>query len=312
MKIAASSRPRNRGMALLLVLVAVMALSLIVAGLYESSQSSWDESSLSRARYQAGSLAESGISIALHPKVKPGDIALKQSFGTEKGFEVRITSEGGRFPVNEMGAEKMRNAAMELFILWGLDAAAASKAADSIADWIDDDSDPLSNGAENSFYTSLEYPQFPANAPFTSLEQLTFVVGMDQVEKRQPFWRDYFTINSDGLIDMNAASWEVVRAITGTTEDSAKNLVAVRLGDDGIEGTIDDYTFANAGEVQSLLGISDLEWTSISSFVTLSGTVKRIESIGRIGDFRETRVVLASEVQEGGNTVLTPVARFRK
>ncbi|HQZ28781.1 MAG TPA: type II secretion system protein GspK, partial [Verrucomicrobiales bacterium] len=203
-------------------------------------------------------------------------------------------------------------AAMELFILWGLDAAAASKAADSIADWIDDDSDPLSNGAENSFYTSLEYPQFPANAPFTSLEQLTFVVGMDQVEKRQPFWRDYFTINSDGLIDMNAASWEVVRAITGTTEDSAKNLVAVRLGDDGIEGTIDDYTFANAGEVQSLLGISDLEWTSISSFVTLSGTVKRIESIGRIGDFRETRVVLASEVQEGGNTVLTPVARFRK
>ena len=36
-----------------------MALSLIAAGLYESSQASWEENTLSRARYQAGVLAES-------------------------------------------------------------------------------------------------------------------------------------------------------------------------------------------------------------------------------------------------------------
>src|SRR5690606_22295778 len=67
---------KARGMALLLVLVAVMALAIIVAGLYESSQASWDESSLSRARYQAGLLAESGLTIALHPDIEPGDVAL--------------------------------------------------------------------------------------------------------------------------------------------------------------------------------------------------------------------------------------------
>ena len=312
MRLAVRRLKKDRGMALLLVLVAVMALSFIVAGLYESSQASWDESSLSRAHYQAGLLAESGISIAFHPNVEPGDVALNQTFGTERGFQVRITNEGGRLPVNELTEEKVRAAAVELFILWGLDAAAASLATDSIADWIDENSDPLANGAENAHYAGLDYPQFPSNAPFTSLEQLLFVAGMDKVERAQPLWRDYFTIHSDGLIDLNAAPWELVAALTGATEDSAKSFVATRNGDDGLDGTVDDYTIEGASEAQGLLGLSDSEWTAISDLVTFSGSVKRIESTGRIGDFKETRVVLATEVQEGGKTTLTPLARFRK
>ncbi len=303
---------KARGMALLLVLVAMMALAMIVAGLYESSQASWEESALSRARYQAGLLAESGLTIALHPDSEPGDVALKQSFGTERSFEVLMTSEGGRLPVNELTEERLRETATELFILWGLDAAAASHAADSIADWIDDNSDPLPNGAENGYYAGFDYPQFPANSAFTSLEQLLFVAGMDAVAQVQPFWRDYFTIYSDGLIDLNEASQELLVALTRTTEDSALNFVTVRAGDDGIAGTEDDYRFSDSGEVQALLGLSESEWTAISPFVTLSGTVKRIESTGRIGDFRETRVILAEEKTVDGNTVLTPLARFRK
>lgn len=299
-------------MALLLVLVAIMALSLIAAGLYESSQASWDENTLSRARYRAGLLAESGLAVALHPDIEPGDVALRHEFAPGRGYEVLITSEGGRFPVNSMTEEKLRNAAVELFVTWGLDAAAASRAADSIADWIDTNSDPLPNGAENAHYAGLDHPQFPANAAFTSLEQLLFVAGMDQVEKVQPFWRDYFTIQPDVLIDFNEAPWELIFALTGTTEDAARNLVSVRNGEDGIAGTIDDYSFDDTGEVQSLLGMSDAEWSEISSFTTLAETLLRIESTGRIGDFTETRVLLAEEVTEGNNTVLRPVARIRK
>lgn len=312
MRLTLSKFRKEKGMALLLVLVAVMALSLIAMGLYESSQASWDESTLERARYQAGLLAESGLSIALHPEIEPGDEALRQTLAPERSFEVKITSEGGLLPVNSLTDDKLRDAAIELFVAWGLDAAAASRAADSLADWIDDDSDPYPSGAENTFYAGLEFPQFPANAPFTSLEQLLFVAGMDQLEKVQPFWRDYFTIHSDGLVDLNAASWELIRALTGATEDSAKNFVAVRNGDDTLEGTVDDYTFDDIGEVQSLLGLSDGEWNEIASLVTLSGTIKRIESTGRIGDFRETRIILAEETTEGRNTVLKPVARLRK
>jgi hypothetical protein len=146
----------------------------------------------------------------------------------------------------------------------------------------------------------------------TSLEELAFVSGMDEVEKVQPFWRDHFTIRSDALIDFNAASQPLIQALTGATADAAANFIAVRNGDDGIEGTVDDYTFDDSGEVQSLLGISDGEWSEFSEFVTLEGTIRRIESIGKVGDFTETRVVLAEETTEDGKSILKPLARFRE
>lgn len=313
MRRTTACRPRrNRGMALILALAALAVLVFIAAGLYEASQGSWEENTLSRGRYQAGIFAESGLSVALHPDVKPGDAALRYEDAQGRGWEVRITSEGGRFPVNSMAEDRLRSAATELFVLWGLDAASASRVADSIADWIDADSDPHPNGAENVFYAGVGYPKFPANADFTSLDELAFVSGMDLLEQVQPFWRDYFTIRSDALIDLNAASAELIQALTGTTPDAAANLVAVRRGDDGIEGTVDDHVFEDTGEVQALLGISDSEWEAVSEFVTLAGTVRRIESTGHVGEFRETRIVLAEETTQDGKTVLKPLARFRE
>lgn len=312
MKLVIQKFRKERGMALLLALVAMMGLSFIVAGLYESSQASWDENTLARARYQAGILAESGLSIALHPEISQGDEALRHEIAPSQSWEVKITSEGGRFPLNSMVEPRLREAAVELFVLWGLDAAAASRAADSIADWIDSDSDPLPNGAENAYYASLDYPQFPANAEFTSLDQLTFVAGMEAVEQAQPFWRDYFTIQSDARIDLNAAPGDLIQALTGATPDAVASFISLRNGDDGIEGTYDDNVYRNVSEVQAMLGISNQEWGEFESYVTLSGTIKRIESIGRVGDFTETRVILAEETAEGNRTVLRPIARFRE
>ena len=109
--------------------------------------------------------------------------------------------------VNQLATSALqRKFAQRLFEKWGVEPRHAETLTDSIADWIDGNSDPLPNGAENSFYAGVDYPQFPPNADFTSLEQLAFVSGMDEVEKIQPFWRDYFTIRSDALIDFNAAS----------------------------------------------------------------------------------------------------------
>tara|TARA_R110002096_G_scaffold342165_7_gene535098 strand:+ start:861 stop:1748 length:888 start_codon:yes stop_codon:yes gene_type:complete len=295
-------------MALLLVLVTVMALVIIVGGLWQASQPGWEENDYERARYRAGLLAESGFSLAMHPDIAPGDIALQQLLGPEKGIKVFITSEGGRIPVNELTDERWRDGLVELCILWGMDAASGSRVADSLADWIDEDGETFSNGAENPYYAGLERPEYPANVPFTSLEQMLLVAGMDELARSQPMWRDYFTIHSDGLLDFNAASWEAIAALTGTTQDSAMNFVAVRNGDDGIQGTIDDYRLADMGEVQALLGLSDSEMTGITDIVTLEGSVVRIESTGEFGDFTETRLMLARQVATG----LSPLARFRK
>jgi len=303
---------RDGGFALLLVMIAIMTLTLIVAGLWESSQSGWEENTLDRARFQAGLLAESGLAVALHPETEPGDDALRHELAPGRSFEVLITSEEARIPVNSLTEEKWRDATVQMMELWGLDAAAASVAVDSLADWVDSDDDVLPNGAENAYYSGLDYPEYPENVPFTDVEQMLFVAGMDQVAKMQPMWRDYFTVFGDGLVDLNAAPWEVVVAVTGTTEDSARNFVAVRNGDDGIMGTIDDNEFDDPGEIQALLGLTDSEWTEISDLVTLVGGVRRIESKGRIGEFEETRIVLAQERAESDGDGYLVLARFRE
>lgn len=308
MKFVVRKRSSQRGMALVLVLASVVILTLIVGGLWEASEPGWEESSLRRAQYQAGMLAESGLAVAMHPEIEPGDPALRFQFDENRSYAVRITSEGGAIPVNSLTEAPWRDVTTELFVAWGLDAAAASRAVDSLADWIDSDSEALPNGAENGYYAGLAHPGYPLNEPFTSLEQMLFVSGMDAVAKRQPFWRDFFTIYSDGLVDLNAAPWEVVAAVTGATYDSAMNFVSVRNGDDGIEGTEDDYLFSEVGEVQATLGISDREWAEVSSLVSLVPGIRRIESTGRIGEFEETRVLLA---RESGNE-FTVLARFRK
>ncbi|MEM7600595.1 MAG: hypothetical protein AAF357_04175 [Verrucomicrobiota bacterium] len=301
------SKSNERGMALLLVLASIVVLALLVGGLWEASEPGWEESTLRRAEYQAGLLAESGLEVAMHPDIEPGDTALRFQFDENRSYEVRITSEAARIPVNNLTEAPWRDATVELMVSWGLDAAAASRAVDSLADWIDTDSEVLSNGAENAFYAGEGREEYPPNEPFTSIEQMLLVSGMDEVARSQPLWRDYFTIFSDGLIDLNAAPWEVVSSITGATYDSALNFVSVRNGDDGIEGTIDDYTFEDVGEVQAVLGISDAEWGEVSSLVTLIPGVRRIESKGRIAEFEETRIILA---RESGDR-FTVLARFR-
>ncbi|MDF1825099.1 MAG: type II secretion system protein GspK [Verrucomicrobiales bacterium] len=303
----ANQRAGEGGMALLLVLASIIILALIVGGLWEASAPGWEESTMRRAEYQAGILAESGLVVAMHPEVERGDVALVHQFDANRGYEVKIASEGGRIPVNSLTDAAWRDATSELFVSWGLDAASASRATDSLADWIDEDEEALSNGAENAYYAGFDHPEYPPNEPFTSIEQMLLAAGMDVVAKAQPLWRDYFTIYSDGLVDLNAATWELVSAITGATYDSALNFVSVRAGDDGVEGTADDYLFEDVGEVQALLGITDTEWTEISGRVSLIEGVRRIESTGRIGEFEETRVILSREAGDE----FTVLARFR-
>ncbi len=312
MKHSTSSRYRERGMALLLVLVVVMALTLIVGSLWQTSQPGWEQNTRERAEYHAGLLAESGLAVAMHPSVEQGDFALRHELAAERSYEVIITSESARLAVNNLADDNWRDIAEELFLRWGLDASQAGRAADGLADWVDPDGDVRSNGAENAFYSQFNVPEFPTNGPFTSIEELLFVAGMDEVARIQPMWRNYFTVYSDGFIDLNAAPWELIAAATGASDQSSMNYVAVRNGDDGIEGTIDDYRTEDVGEVQALLGLSTSEWSEVSSRVSLFGGIKRFESTGRIGDFKQKRIVLAQEDGTGQDKTYFVQARFQE
>ncbi|MCB1235924.1 MAG: general secretion pathway protein GspK [Verrucomicrobiae bacterium] len=295
---------------MLLVVFAVLFLSFIVVGLWEVSQFSWDESSLERGRFQAKMLAESGAALAMHPNVKVGDPVLRQEFPDGRKIEVRVGTEGGRLLVTQLDGELFINATRELFIRWGLDAASASIASESLADWIDDNDRARTNGAETDFYATLKHPEFPGNEDFSSLEQMLLVRGMDKVARIKPDWRDYFTLYGDGTIDVNEAPADLLEAFFGTTPDAAASVIATRNGDDGLEGTEDDYRFRGLQEVQVLLGVSSDQWEEVQDFVSLENSTKRIESIGSVGDEYVYRLITLAEGADDNGQGGTTVARI--
>ncbi len=304
------SRFRQRGIALMLVLFAVMFLAILVTGLWEGAQFSWDESTYERQRFEAKLLAESGIAIALHPDVSAGDDVLRHEYPDGRSYSVVIGSEGGRLLINAIEEDAISNAIRELFILWGLDATEASTAVDSLIDWIDEDDEVLTSGAENDFYSTQKYEQFPLNEGFTSIEQMLLVRGVDRVAQVRPDWRDFFTLYGDGSIDVNQASAELMEAFFGATREAALNVVSTRYGTDGIAGTDDDYFFEDLTEVQSLLGVTGEVMESLSAWTTLANSVLRIHSEGRVGDFVMRLIVLTDSAEDSEDT--TVLARLEE
>ena len=68
-----------------------------------------------------------------------------------------------RFDAAWLTDERLREAIYNLFIFWQLDAESAAIAADSLADWIDNDKSPRANGAEADYYQQLGIYDAPRN-----------------------------------------------------------------------------------------------------------------------------------------------------
>lgn len=132
----------------------------------------------------------------------------------------------------------------------GIDKETARTIAFSILDWKDDDSYTYLLGAENKYYKTLDPPYRAKNSGFSTLEELMLVKGMtpDIYELVEP----YFTIDGDGLININTTSVEVLKAF-GLSHPLIKKITAFRAGADGVEGTDDDRVFKSIGEVVSAL-----------------------------------------------------------
>lgn len=306
MRVSRCHRVSEKGIALLAVMLALMVLLFVVTTMWESAQFAWDENTLERQRFVARQLAESGVALAMHPKVENGDPLLHQEFPDGRKFDVYVGTEGGRVLVNSIGEKVIADTVRELFILWGLDATEATTTVESLADWVDEDGEERTSGAEADYYAALGFPAHPANAPLVSIEQMLLVRGMDKVARAKADWRRYFTIYGDGLIDVNQAPADLLEALFQTSSDAAANLVATRRGSDGEDGTVDDYVIADLDEMVTLLGVSGEGMARVEEWVTIENSVKRIESRAEVGGFR-LRLVVLTETGSGDEAVL---ARF--
>ena len=147
----------------------------------------------------------------------------------------------------------------------------------SIRDWIDTDNAQHPEGAEEDFYQTMEPPYFPKNGPMDDLSELLLVRGMTpelywggEIAERQPSRMGYgsgrelglqdspslgvglvelFTPLSSGRVNINTAPISVLQVLPLMDERIAAEIVRLRSGPDGADGTEDDIPLRNVGEV---------------------------------------------------------------
>ncbi len=300
-------RASRRGSALMLMIWAVVLMSLTVGGLVQYMKSSVSEAGIASNQSRALYLAESALAVGLHPKMCTAGAGWKSSGSSNSGFSLVVTTEGARMPINYISDERAKEAIYNLLIYWGLDAENATTITDSLADWVDSDKEVRAQGAEEDYYKGLGYYGLPKQRGFTSVEEMLLVRGMDLVARAKPNWRDFFSVNGAGLIDLSTASTDVLIAVTGSAPADVERYLLERDGADGIFGTEDDRSKSDRGKMSQnaalfYLGITQDKYASITALTTTSDRVMRVESIGHIGLVKVKLTVVAKRQDDGSLT----------
>lgn len=299
---------RKRASALMLMLWAVFLMAVTVMGVVEYIGYSAEEATIAAADFRALHLAESGLAVGLHPNIRRGDKALKQKVGTDSGFDVVINYEGARIPINYITDARVMEAVNKLFVYWGLNSEEATVASESLADWVDRNDEVRANGAETAYYESQGIYEIPRQQGFINVDEMLLVRGMGVVDRLKPNWRDYFSVYGEGTIDMRTAFKDVLLAMTGAAEADIDRFIQERDGPDSLPGTDDDRNISE-GESYRLLGLGSAQASGLSSILNNQDTLRRITSIGWVGEKRAKIIVVA---RRGDNRSLTYIARMEE
>lgn len=256
---------------------------------------------------EARQAAEKGIAIAANPVVQPWEQPLlHQQFEDGTGFRASLSSEGKVFNINYILIQRDKALMRIILDSWGIETEDASAITDALVDWVDDGDGEENNGAEFDYYETEGFSNRPFNRPFYDLDEMRLVRGMDLVEAARPDWRNWFTLWSDGPLDLNYASPELVAVAAEVDIEDAVLLVQQIDGADGIRATEDDAYLGNASEAFPILGLSEEEALRIGSRFTagdITSGVIRIESIGFSGD-AQRKIVLVLRNRRGNPVIL--------
>ena len=272
---------KSRGAALMAVLWLIAILSMACMATLRVISFDMELASAKVHGSRARQVAEMGIAVGSNPAVKRSDPLLRYNNGeTGESYEVRITTEGGRFNINALILQGDKALLKSMFMDWGLELDDAQEITDALADWVDADDDEQLNGAEKKYYEAEGRINQPFNRPFYDVDEVSLVRGMDLVEAVRPDWRNWFTIWSSGPLDLNEASAELIAAAAEISVEEADVIPETVRGTDGVRDTLDDVPYQNAAAALDLLGIDAKGRPDIAKRFIVKDTTTRIESIG--------------------------------
>jgi type II secretory pathway component PulK len=205
--------------------------------------------------------------------------------------------------------------------LMGVDVDDMAIITDSILDWIDTDDNPRLSGAESDYYQRLNPPYYAKNAPIDDLSELLLVRGI--LDHSEIYWGgsaanrppaafqhklgfghspgqaadypfglvDIFTPLSIGKINVNTADVNVLQTIPGVDEAIAQNIIKLRAGPDGVEGTEDDTPFAKVTQLVTV-GLNPQIVSQLNGICVVRSQTFEVHVTARIGDSKREYVAI--------------------
>jgi general secretion pathway protein K len=302
----------EKGFALVLTLIVT---SLMVAVLVEMIHQIYVDVSISRSfrdGQQASLLAESGITggtkllqVTLQGKnytslndAWAAPIKLDDETGT---IEISITEESGRICLNGLITPSGDDEPKTLAVLQSLCKRLQLPESiwNALADWMDSNDSPRTNGAETPYYQAQKPPYAAHNAKLATIAELSLVKGFtpEIVAKLRPFVTVF--ADSDWMpgtmakININTAPKEVLTALdVGIDDRMAERILEERRL----------QPFKDPAELSSRIAGAETVSINLIGKVSVKGTLFRITSVARV---KETaRTVEAVLRMSGGTPVL--------
>ncbi len=283
-----TSSEQQKASGLVLVMWSVGFLSLTITGLFSYIMLGLENSIIDEADFRARQLAESGIALASHPAIKPGDPLLIQRINDTESFEVTISDETSRLNLNFLLFSQRTDILENLLRIWGLRTNEINAVIDCLADWVDDNNLRRLNGAEAAYYESIGLIGLPPNRPIETLDEIELTKNWNLVVEIRPNWRDYFTQFGDGRININDANSEILQALFNCSAEQAQAIIAQRNGKDGVPHTKDDMPIRDINQLRILANLNEAQILTAINLVSYDGTIRRIKSRGIVGEYART------------------------
>lgn len=296
-----SNHQKQEGAALLIVIGMIFIVSMVVWSFSFEANLEARLVSFKNKRFQAASLANSGIEYAkaiLDRRSEARELEIEDMGEDQDGFMqsalyvqrgLSTTSEielgEGRFSVTIEPAETGRNVNLltrqqwtEIFEMANVPSTDWDAMIDCLEDWIDTSDARGLNGAESDdpFYQERGYPV--KNGPLDSVEELLLIKNWgpdilygrpaDDVNDAIYGIADILTVWGDGRVNLNSASTNLMLSFAEYEDWELASVFEARAGEDGILGTLDDG-------IKSLndVGADDSKFKLQSNFV-------RVTSVG--------------------------------
>jgi general secretion pathway protein K len=230
--------------------------------------------------------------------------------------EIQIQNGSATWTILDLERKANINIASEAILqqalmVMGVDAGQMTPVINSILDWIDKDENPRIQGAESDFYQGLNPPYFAKNGPIDDISELLMIKGAadfyaagDSASPQQGVYNpltsrfhttanimptapvgltNLFTPLSNGKININTASAEVLQIIPTITPEAAQGIVSAREGEDDGSGLFGPYR--NVGEVRRVPQVSLPMLGALQQFANVRSSTFEVRVDAQVGGY---------------------------